>query len=322
MLIPFSLKATAVFTPGSFPIHTYVERPSVKLEQSLRDALETNGQLVSLSGPSKSGKTVLVEQVVGPEHLIVLTGAGIQQPDDIWNRVLDWMEAPVSVTEQSTASGTTGGEVGVPGVAKVKGDASYSSGTGSTSVRRGLTQVVKDIANSKYVVLVDDYHYMPRATQIEAAKIIKEAVRLGVKMCVASVSHRSDDVVRANPELRGRVTAIDSNYWTLDELKKIAHAGFAALNAKFPNSWIEEFAHESAGSPQLMQLICLNACFVTDVREKNLLQREIADSRDMLNKIFAQTSSNTNFRSLRALGRRWFRHPWKILPLALHPQRP
>jgi hypothetical protein len=56
-----SLKATEVFVPGSYPQHTYVERAGQRLEQSLHEALGTPGQVVSLAGPSKSGKIVPVE---------------------------------------------------------------------------------------------------------------------------------------------------------------------------------------------------------------------------------------------------------------------
>jgi hypothetical protein len=83
-----------VFTPGSFPTYTYVERSRERLEQTLRDALSTTGQVISLSGPSKSGKTVLVERVVGRDCLITVTGANVEEPDDLWDRVLDWMDIP------------------------------------------------------------------------------------------------------------------------------------------------------------------------------------------------------------------------------------
>ena len=89
-----SLKASDVFTPGSFPTHTYVKRTEERLEQSLRDALDTPGQIISISGPSKSGKTVLVEHVVGRDDLIVVTGAGIEDPEALWKGVLDWMDVP------------------------------------------------------------------------------------------------------------------------------------------------------------------------------------------------------------------------------------
>jgi hypothetical protein len=76
--------------------------------------------------------------------------------------------------------------------------------------------------------------------QNEAAKILKEAVRRGIKICTAAVRHRGDDVVRALPELRGRVRAIDLNYWSPDELEQIALVGYGALNVAFPSSAISE----------------------------------------------------------------------------------
>jgi ABC-type uncharacterized transport system YnjBCD ATPase subunit len=78
-----TLRATEVFTPGSYPEHTYVQRAEQGLETSLRDSLDTPGQIVSISGPSKSGKTVLVEKVVGKDSLIPITGASIRKPEDV-----------------------------------------------------------------------------------------------------------------------------------------------------------------------------------------------------------------------------------------------
>ncbi len=94
------LTAHDVFTPSSFPEHTYVSRGDEDLEAKLRFALATKGQIASLSGPSKSGKTVLVEKVVGKENLVPVVGAGVREPEQIWTRVLDWLEAP----EESTRS--------------------------------------------------------------------------------------------------------------------------------------------------------------------------------------------------------------------------
>lgn len=69
--------------------------------------------------------------------------------------------------------------------------------------------MVNDIGNSDHVLLLDDFHYMPRDIQVDAAKSLKEAARLGIKVCTAAVRHRGDVLVRANPELRGRVRAVD-----------------------------------------------------------------------------------------------------------------
>jgi len=190
----------------------------------------------------------------------------------------------------------------VKGEANASGKGEISSETASEAVRerRGLSQVVKEIANSDFVILIDDFHYMQRAVQMEVAKSLKEAVRLGVKIVTAAVSHRGDDVVRANPELRGRVRSIDLAYWTELELQRIADVGFTALNATVDASAVKSFAEECAGSPQLMQSLCLQACFVLQLRQKSetLFPLSLNVPGDALRGIMQQTSASTDFRSL------------------------
>jgi hypothetical protein len=81
----------------------------------LRDSLDTPCQVVSLSGPSKSGKTVLVEKVVGRDLLISLSGASIRHPDEVWQKVLDWMDVPNSTSTGRFIGGTVGAEVTAKG---------------------------------------------------------------------------------------------------------------------------------------------------------------------------------------------------------------
>ena len=307
-----TLRATDVFTPGSFPQHTYVERAQQGLEDSLRDALDTPGQVVSLSGPSKSGKTVLVEKVVGPDLLITITGASISSPADVWRLVLDWMDVPASVSASSGVGGSVDGEITAKAGASIplvaKGEIGATGKVGATidtssevvRERRGLQQVVGEIANSDFVLLLDDFHYMARDVQAEVAKSLKEAVRLGIKIVTAAVTHRGDDVLRANPELRGRVRAIDLEYWNKSELREIADSGFNALNVSFDPAAIDKFIEESAGSPQLMQLLCLQACFVFNLRERRdaLFPLLINVDEQMTQRILEQTSASTDFRSL------------------------
>jgi hypothetical protein len=79
---------------------------------------------------------------------------------------------------------------------------------------------------------------------------------------------RADDVIRSNPDLRGRLTKIDLDYWTIDRLLQIAEKGFGLLEIDFDVKMMRRFAAEAAGSPQLMQALCLNACFESGIREK------------------------------------------------------
>ena len=82
------VKAVQVFTPTDVPTITYVERSAKDYERELRKALSIPKMIVSISGPSKSGKTVLVRKVVAPDHLIHVYGATIKQPQNLWENAI------------------------------------------------------------------------------------------------------------------------------------------------------------------------------------------------------------------------------------------
>lgn len=303
------LTAHDVFTPGAFPEHTYVARADEDLEQKLRFALKTKGQIVSLSGPSKAGKTVLVEKVVGKDSLVPIVGAGVRDPAQIWTRALDWLDVPLEREGKASSALMTGARAGAKASGNVvvaSGEASGFLETGVTketaatekTVRRGLEQVVEELAGTDLVVMVDDFHYMPRDVQVEVAKELKEAARREVRIVTAAVPHRADDVVRANPELRGRVTAIDVPYWDAADLVRIAEAGFSALNVEISPASAERLARESAGSPQLMQALCLYACFVLGATERLPARTAKTLTAEDHTKVCKLTSTVCDFRSL------------------------
>jgi hypothetical protein len=298
-----------VFTPTGVPTYTYVQRSAQNLELQLKNAIRTPGMIASLSGPSKSGKTVLIRKVIDQDNLITVSGAAITAPENLWNRVLNWMEAPSSIT--SSAGNTFNAELAVKSqasagilVAKAQiegeGRAGYGQEHGKEQVfeRTGIDQVVREIGNSDFVIFIDDYHYMPKDVQIAVGKQIKEAAERGVNICTASVPHRRDDVVRGNAELRGRVQGIDFAFWGVDETKRIAEQGFAALGRTLPPFAIDRMAEEAFGSPQLMQQICLQACMRLGIDEKAEVAQNVNVSEGDLRKIFEQASTTTDFSSL------------------------
>lgn len=303
------MKTKDVFTPGRFPTHTYVDDHLQEKSQQLHDALDDGSMLVSISGPSKSGKTVFVEHLLGRENLIEVTGAGIRSTGDIWVRVFDINGTPISHTTSTgqTTSGTIGGKGTVEGnvlFAKSKGElsgsASYSTHTSNTagSAVDMLQLLIKELSSTDFVVFIDDFHYIPRNVQSELAQQIKEAIRQGVKIICASVPYHSDDVIRSNPDLRGRIFSIDFDYWGNDILKKIAYKGFEALNIAYRHPMIDSFAAEAAGSPQLMQYLCLNACYELDIRETAAEAIDLPHDKALLEKICKRTVLSTDYSSV------------------------
>ena len=268
-----------IFTPNDVPTITYVDRPEHKHEAKLTDFYRTPNMVVSVSGPSKSGKTVLIKKVVHEDCLITVRGASIQSPEELWDRVLDWMGDPAELAESSntvneiSGGAEGGGRIGIPFFAEgqARGTVGAKRGWGGGQIktfrRNGLEQVIKEIAKSDFVVFVDDFHYIAPGIRDDIGRQIKAAAENGVKILTASVPHRADDVVRSNPELRGRVVGVDLEPWSVSDLIQIARKGFRALNIDLAPSIERRFAEEAFGSPQLMQSICLNLALVLDTKE-------------------------------------------------------
>jgi hypothetical protein len=303
-------KATDVFTPTDMPTITYVDRASKNYEDQLRKAFAIPKMIVSVSGPSKSGKTVLVRKVVGVDNLIHLYGASIKTPDDLWRNVITWMGGPIEVTETKgsnfgvDASVNAEGQAGLPFIAEAKAGGKVGvarSTTNSTAKKFATTtldDVVREIGGSDYVVFVDDFHYIEKSVREEIGKQIKAAAEKGVRVCTASVPHRADDVVRSNTELRGRVTAIDMSYWADDELELIAYRGFQELNIEFAPTVLRALAVEACGSPQLMQAICLNVCFEMEIEDTAPTDQRMEIDTNGIRLVLERTSVTSDFTTM------------------------
>ena len=308
------MRVEEVFTPNEVPTFTYVTREEHKLEELLKDAIGMKNTVASISGPSKSGKTVTLNKVIDSDYVITLSGSNIHSVADLWRQIFAWIGEPIVVTRTSETGyeigirAKAGGEFGLPLLAKGKAEAegsggiSHSDGKSQTIPIDPYELIAKEIGESEFLIFIDDFHYIDKAVQTEISRCIKTLSERGVNFCLASVPHRSDDAVRANSELRGRLAAVDFTYWDEEELKRIAYQGFDALNLSIGEDIVRKLAKESAGSPQLMQLLCRNLCQEFQIREKqNDIEKIEADEKD-LQQVLERASQFANFSStLRAM---------------------
>lgn len=303
------MKRSEVFTPTALPEVTFIEDHLIEKRKTLLQALEMGGAVITLSGPSKSGKTVFVEKALGKDNLIQVTGAGIAHADALWKRVFGIIGTPIptSMTSGTGAQQSLGGKVegGIPlfGKGEVSTEANRSQSAEQTSDVSPdyLNLIIKELANTGLVVFIDDFHYIPEAVQSEIATLIKEAVRNGVRFICAAVPYHSDDVIIANADLRGRMVKLDFDYWVPEELSKIAKKGFEALNVSVAQPIVDAFAAEAAGSPQLMQALCLNLCFDKDIVETGVGRIGIPAELSLIEKICRMTSLMNDYSSVIAV---------------------
>jgi hypothetical protein len=285
-----------VFTPDEDPTYTFVSRSDDTSETTLREVAQAPKFVVSLSGPSKSGKTVTVRRIFG-EDLIEVTGSNLPNADALWDRVLDWMEAPTATTRSIT--GGVGGSGSLKlGFASISGNITAGDTVTEHFSRNGLSQVVKEIAGSTYVIFIDDFHYINADVQAELSKQIKYAFEAGMKIIAASVPHRAEDLLRGNPELRGRLTNIDVQYWNKQDLRKIAELGFETLNVMFQKDLVDRLVEEACGSPQLMQATCQFLCYEAGVAQRRDERIGIEFDDQRLSAVLDRTTSKCNFSDL------------------------
>lgn len=299
-----------IFKPNDTPTITYVDRSDLKLEENLSYGLKLKNMVISISGPSKTGKTVLVNKIVDYNLVIPIVGSGIKESGELWDRVLQWMSVPniyIETDLQNTeigGSATVSGAGGIPTVASISGGGGINvKNSDSHTISRtynygGLPRVIREIADSDFIIFIDDFHYIKKEIQEEIGRDIKIAAEKGVKILTASVPHKSEDVVRSNPELRGRVFAIDIGKWTKEHLNEIIDKGFNALNCKIDSLTKTKIINESLNSPQLTQTICLNLCRNIGVTSTRDNFEEINVSDEALSSSLLDTTQFTNFSKL------------------------
>jgi hypothetical protein len=217
------MKVNAVFVPGGFPQITYVPREELQLETHVRDYLDERHKVLSLSGPTKSGKTVLIRRVA--ENPIWVSGGEIDNSSEFWKVLVDrldgWIEVEKtrSKTEGEMSTTSVGAEAGVP---FVKGKGEHEAGISFIdecvhSVRRNrpAPQVATDLLLlTKPVIVLDDFHYLLEREQLKIVHGLRTLIFDGVPVILLSVPHRVYDPVRAEPEMTGRVVPLGIPFWS------------------------------------------------------------------------------------------------------------
>ena len=273
------LKAEMVFKPGAFPKYTYVSRnyvnTGISYELRLKQALRTAGCLTSIIGPSKMGKTILCEQVIGLDNIVEISGADFNENVDFWAIIAAKVGLPYMgeiTTERSAARGNN-----------------KESDSKSEKYVLSKDKVIQYYIENEKVLVIDDFHYASPEMQMKMAQQLKDAIRRELKVVVVSLPHRADDAIRQNADLSGRLSLINIETWKGEDLKKIALKGFEKLNIKIENFIAEKLAVECLTSPQLMQYICLSICTLLEDAE----EQEIND--DILQKAYRFTTVNFNY---------------------------
>lgn len=306
------MKATEIFISGGLPTITYNPRTHLDIENKLVDYINTGYKLISITGPTKSGKTVLCTKLIPQENCVFLSGGAITNENDFWESILNELDIEIddSITKSDSKSIEEGGEIeaGIDvGLFKLGAKAGDKETLGSEVAKTSIKirsiklKALNSLQELNIALLIDDFHYIDTELQKIIVRALKQPIFRGLRVIILAVPHRAFDALRVETEMTGRVIQLPIPLWNLDELKEIGTKGFDKLNANCPETVIERMALESYGSPHLMQEFCLRLCKLNGLNETHIGEKinlPEPDYDDFFTNIVSTISSKVAFERL------------------------
>ncbi|GKU84330.1 MULTISPECIES: hypothetical protein [Niallia] len=278
------MRISEVFTAGGVPSITYNSRESLELEYNLALDLEIKGKIISISGPTKIGKTTLCKKTISNDDFILISGGAIKTSEVLWSTIINKLAVANSYNrdkgkeaeQKETSTIKVVGEAGIWGwfKARLEGTDSKSESekiTGKESetfTPNPLHLAIESLLETNKVLIIDDFHYCTPEIQTEIIRALKEPIASGLRVILCSVPHRGVDSIKVEKEMDGRVIQLGIEPWEREELYEISKKGFEALDIECPDSIFQNFISESYKSPHLMQDFCYWFCRLNKVVEK------------------------------------------------------
>jgi len=235
-------KVTDVFVPGGLPKHTYVPRTDRLLEDQIASTKDNLCKIATVTGATKSGKTVLVRTVLQRDNPIWIDGGSVTSMTDFLEMLADSLEVETgssTVNQKGSSqelSGGLAGEGGIPLVAKAKGKvaakmAESTSTQTTTAVTRSISRrITNRLRDTHTPLVIDDFHYIPRELQGHITRFLKPLVFDGVPVIYLAIPHRRFDAVKVEREMNARIQQVQVPPWEYRELAQIAQLGFPLIN--------------------------------------------------------------------------------------------
>lgn len=249
-------------------------------------------KIATVTGATKSGKTVLVKTALQQSDLVWVDGGDVASADAFWAIVSDHLGLSASASETRSSDVTTemgaevsgglslfGGKLG----AKVAPKAGTKRTQGHTAIAsiHVPTRAKAALKDTKRPVVIDDFHYLSRDVQAAVTRALKPLVFEGLPVVYLAIPHRRYDAIKVEKEMNGRIALVQVPPWTVGELTQIADLGFPLLNVWVPEATTATLAKEAHGSPHLMQEFCKKLCFVNGVRERSAEALAIPTATDL-----------------------------------------
>lgn len=305
------MRYSDVFVPGGFPRHTYNPRTTRKLEDRLSEAIENLCKLTTITGHTKSGKTVLVRNAYPPENALWIDGGTISEEEDFWSIIIEELGLFQNITDgnltekssELTAEGTAEANFFVAkGSAKIGSKIGEKESSTNSNARKISSRVtaLSGLRNANIPLIIDDFHYISKILQGSIVRALKSLIFDGLPVILIAIPHRRYDALKVEKEMTGRLNPIEIPLWEDEELAFIPNKGFPLLSCSISKDAVSSFTNEAIGSPHLMQDFCRTLCrhfkIKTD-QDGRALQPSVNDLKEVYSEV-AETIGRPIFEKL------------------------
>jgi hypothetical protein len=279
-----------------------VSREHLELEKKVKEAIARGFAINVVTGPTKSGKTVLCRHVLsGIGEYVSIEGGQIRTENDFWNQIAYTLDIGqnFSRTEKGGSGSDLGLEVGV-GFSQALSLKASAKNSQNRQSERSISYTIspqpaiyQEISRKGISLLVDDFHYIPQEVQKSLIQSLKGAVYDGLSVILLAVPHRAFDPMTVEDEVQGRFKHIEIPPWDMDDLIQIPERGFQALNTQSGVDLNKYICGEGFGNPLLVQEICSEFCIKNGVFESQA--ENFILNRDVLPLALADTARSKGF---------------------------
>jgi len=282
-------KLKEVFVAGGMPSITYFDRQELKLEAKLRSELAEGFKIIAVTGPTKSGKTVLCRKVIPDKSCVRIDGGQIETADDFWGETLRALNLPSeeSLTTSSILTASIKALIGL--------QAQLNSGSIVKFAAPSKKQILQLMRERGLTLIIDDFHYMLEDIQREVVRSLKSEVFEGLSVILIAVPHRAFDTISAEPEMEGRYAHIEIPPWAQHELIAIPRTGFAKLRMNVDPIVIDGMCCEAMQSPLLIQRFCARLCTHYQIEESLKKLRDFQPTDEVIRNIYKGVAQQFGF---------------------------
>jgi uncharacterized protein (UPF0147 family) len=245
-----TIPAHEAFTATGYPESNYVNRGTYA-DEITRFLQQKAPGILTIVGPSRTGKTVLLNYCLRLTKVksIRFNGGAIRTREDF----LDTLANEIGIDSSQR----------VDDKMSVAVNLGFVTGSLESGESRGTRQnIVERLTKDRVVLVIDDFHRIPRNVRAEILDLVKALMELtdtqqqrAVKVILVYIPTREISRDRRWGELNERITLVSLPLWEIRDLVRITARRFDSAGAALIG--LQRMAEECYGLPSVMQKYCL-----------------------------------------------------------------